>query len=166
MNVHFVSYRSLNKQGRELILTKLRTSLIALKQFEECYILARWVRILWNDIFDRSGRKTINQQSVPPAQASPTCSYNDSHGQNPSTAQQSADAHGTPAHSQAGELDYGHDWWLEASPYSTTDWSNLVFSGDYDTSASLPLITPTSIDSDGLQFLATLGLGGHYSHYM
>lgn len=165
MNVQFVSYRHLNKQWREIILTKLRTSLIALRQFEECYILARWVRILWNDIFDRSGRKIINQQCLTPAQASPSRSTIDCHTQDALVAQPSANPERISAYSQAGGLDYGMDWWLESSPYSTTDWSNLVFSGCYEETPALPLVKPNSIDSDGLQFLVNLGLGGHYTHY-
>lgn len=63
MNVQYFAYVRKSGQERDLALVKLRPSLIALKQFEQCYILARWVHILWTDIMERSVNKARAQRN-------------------------------------------------------------------------------------------------------
>lgn len=165
MNIQFVSYRTLNEQGRETILAKLRTSLIALKQFEEYYILARWLRILWNDIFDRWGGKPTNQRIMTPPHLSTRLSPTDEcQIQNPVVTQPLADSGPTSQYSQAGGLDYGSEWLLEANPYLTADWSNLVFPWNYEADLAMGLTTPHFLDSEGLQFPADSGRDRHHAH--
>lgn len=46
---------SLDKAHRELLSQKLRFNLLGLKEFEQCHILARWIRKLFLLVRDRSG---------------------------------------------------------------------------------------------------------------
>lgn len=45
-----------SRVSRDMLLRQLRPNLLALKQFEQCYILARWIRNLFIDIMDQAGR--------------------------------------------------------------------------------------------------------------
>ncbi|KAM3509860.1 hypothetical protein MY11210_006147 [Beauveria gryllotalpidicola] len=164
MNVQFVSYRTLNEQGREMVLAKLRTSLIALKQFEEYYILARWLRILWNDIFNRPGGKPENQRNITPPHVSTRLSRTECLIQNPVVTQPLADTGPTSPYSQAGGPNYGSECLLKTNPYFTVDWSDLVFPWDYEANLALPLTTPHFLDSEGLQFPTDLGQDRHHTN--
>lgn len=52
MASHYVQFIS----QRDILVERLQPNLLALKQFEQCYILARWVRNLWMDIMDHPKR--------------------------------------------------------------------------------------------------------------
>ena len=161
MNVQFFAYMRLNKQERELTLTKLRASLIALKQFEQCYILARWVRIMWSDLFDRSSRKAKKRQLVSVLNANPNCSSVDDHTQLPFLAEPATDTNDISSPSQMTDTQYFSTGWSDTSPYSSTDWSNLFLSEDCEASSALPLPVLNTLEYDGLQFLANLGFTGY-----
>lgn len=158
MNVQFISYKRMDREGRELIFARLRTSLMALKQFEECYILARWVRLLWNDVFDRFGRKSITGHTASVTHATLGFPSTENQSQVPFIEQPSADAEDLDSQRQG--IDYGSDWWLGGSPYSSTDWSNLVFSEDYEAIPSLRSTPVNPLDYEGLQFLANMRMMG------
>lgn len=164
MNVQFLSYRTLDEQGREIIMAKLRTSLIALKHFEQYYILARWLRILWNDIFDRSASKTMDEQVTPPAHTTPKVSTINYPAQNALLMQPATETVGISSYAQTGGLNYSSGECLEPSPYSIPDLSNLVFSWDQEANPALQLATQYSMDFEGLQFLADLRLAKESTH--
>lgn len=47
MTIQYASSCSSDASQRQLLLQKLRSNLISLRQFEECYVLARWIRNLF-----------------------------------------------------------------------------------------------------------------------
>jgi hypothetical protein len=63
MIVQYVGSRSSHVDQRSLLLQKLRSNLINLRQFEDCYILARWIRNLFED--------TVTQQWRSPSPSPP-----------------------------------------------------------------------------------------------
>lgn len=153
MNVQYFAYLRKNRQDRELALIKLRPSLIALKQFEQCYIVARWIRILWTDILDRSGRKIRNHEHVP-----------EQNPDSPINTQAQFSAHQATStlydqSSQITEAEYVSDERSEMSPYPLAEWSNLFPLEGYDPHADIPM--PSTLEYHGLQFLANLGSIGY-----
>lgn len=147
MNVQYFAYVRKSGQERDLALVKLRPSLIALKQFEQCYILARWIRILWTDIMERSANKARTQKNGHFSEDSLSAKT-----QVPfSTQINNNDFSSQP---QITHIEY-NDEWSETSPYSITDWSNMFLYASHDANSHLPI--PNTLESHGLQFLANLG---------
>jgi hypothetical protein len=158
MNVQYFAYLRKNRQDRELALVKLRPSLIALKQFEQCYIVARWIRILWTDILDRSNRKTRAHEQDQPAALEP----NSNTDLPMALRQQQQTRFSSPDQaqsilydrsSQMTETEYISDERSEMSPYPVADWSNLFSLDGYD--------APADLQYHSLQFLANLGSIGY-----
>jgi hypothetical protein len=102
----------------------LRSVLIALKQFEQGYILARWIRSFWVDIMERSMNKartrgddsfatnilSVNTQVPFSTRLNPIYLLN-----------------------QLQIMDLGYsDEWSETSPYTITDWSNMFLNASHD----------------------------------
>lgn len=163
MNIQYFAYLRKNRQDRELALVKLRPSLIALKQFEQCYIVARWIRILWTDILDRSNRKTrAHEHQVAVSEPNSNTSLPMTSAQQQQTPFISPDQ--TPSilydrSSQMAEREYVSDERSEMSPYPVADWSSLFSLDGYDAPADLPL--PNTLEYHSLQFLANLGSIGY-----
>jgi hypothetical protein len=135
------------QHGREAALVKLRQGLVALKQFEHCYVLARWIRILWIDIFDRSDHKTKSKQFVSSERISP------SNAQVLSQQHQVIDTISDV--SQVSDMNYVSDGWQETTPFSLGSWSSMFVYDDHTLNFDFPL--PNNLEYHGLQFLANLG---------
>lgn len=155
MNVQYFTYLRKDRPDRELANIKLRQSLIALKQFEQCYIVARWIRILWTDILDRSSRK-IKGHEHSPSDSNLNASINDQ-------AQFSTQSATNMLYiqSQITETEHVRDERSEMSPYHIGDWSSLFSLDDYDAHSDVPM--PNTLEYHGLQFLANLGSVGYNS---
>ena len=59
MTTH-VSECSVSGSRRDQLSQRLRPSLLSLKQFEQCYILARWIRNLFMDIINQPNRHEVH----------------------------------------------------------------------------------------------------------
>ena len=61
MTAH-VAECGISSAKRDILSQKLRPNLLALKQFETTYILARWIRNLFMDIFTKQSRQVLQQR--------------------------------------------------------------------------------------------------------
>jgi hypothetical protein len=59
--------------SREQLGKKLRPSLLALKQLEECHVIARWIRLLFMDFLERRGDRQDGQSRERTPQPSSRC---------------------------------------------------------------------------------------------
>lgn len=62
MTAH-VAECGISSTNRDVLSQKLRPNLLALKQFETTYILARWIRNLFMDIINKPVRQALDQRS-------------------------------------------------------------------------------------------------------
>ena len=125
---------------RDQLSQRLRPSLLALKQFEQCYVLARWIRNLFMDVINRPSQRDVHhapgqveRQSLDSRIIEQPSSTPDSFTQNPATT----DLSGTGSTSTD-------------NPYSIGDppSQNLTPSGDtssylYETTSYDPSLSPT-----------------------
>jgi hypothetical protein len=61
MIAQYVDSQCSNGYKSQLSFQKLRSNLLSLRQFEQCYTLARWIRNLFKDIIERQGRPPTAQ---------------------------------------------------------------------------------------------------------
>jgi hypothetical protein len=57
MTAQYIGSHTSNTYKSQLLFQKLRSNILSLRQFEQCYILARWIRNLFKDMIDRPRRR-------------------------------------------------------------------------------------------------------------
>ena len=61
MTAQCFGLQSYNTYKSQLAFQKLRSNILSLRQFEQCYILARWIRNLFKNIIERPRRAPLTQ---------------------------------------------------------------------------------------------------------
>ena len=171
MNVQYVAYLRKTRCDRESVFARLRQSLIVLKQFEQCYVVARWIRILWTKILDRSSHEPKTHEHSRTASRTEVNHREDEAGSvvsDPNSRSVSND-HGyyTPKsstnnvhdpQSMMTETGYLSDERSQINPYLVDDWPGIFAVDSYEAQAHLSL---SNSEYHGLQFLASLESMGY-----
>ena len=63
MTAQYVGSHTSDTYKSQLLYQKLRSNLLSLRQFENCYILARWIRNLFKDIIDSPRKRPVPSDS-------------------------------------------------------------------------------------------------------
>lgn len=114
MTIQYISSRSshAHPDQKSLLIQKLRSNLISLRQFEECYVLARWIRNLFEDTLTRQWH------SMSPCRSAT---------QSPSPSQ----------FNEEGSHDVVHGVVHDPSIGSPTDFDHVMMSADHPTAFDL-----------------------------
>lgn len=178
MTVQYIGSHSSNTYKSQLLYQKLRSNMLSLRQFEECYILARWVRNLFKDIIERPRKPNPNTTTatVGNQNLDQSSSHNIMDTQVANFSQTASSA--IDYHSPASSL--GSSLYQQASPMgqeATKD--NVGFSRPrFENNGTPNLMSPEDFYShlldysstnplqmQGLQFLVDLGMLGANSDY-
>lgn len=164
MTTQYAESYSFDVSKSRLLSQELRINLLGLKQFEQCYILARWIRKLFTDILEKS-----NQQSG---------DHDTETGTNGGKTNTAMQPRSNPSESAALDISHMLQFDRTTNPstiaYAPTiqpngNASDIALWGGHEDSAVLmpadflPLLdfpSPSSLEYQGLQFLADLGFAG------
>ena len=158
MNVQYFALRN-SPPDRDLVLAKLRSSLIVLKQFEQYYVVARWIRILWTNILDRSShgnrrlasniRINHHVSQCEPQQDLVAAGLGsqsvNSHENTTPTSSTHIHHDGNHQTTMIAESQIIGDERLQMSSYLIDDWSGMLTLDGYDTHVDLSLLSPWNI---------------------
>jgi hypothetical protein len=164
MTAQYAESYSSDTSKSQLLSQKLRISLLGLKQFEQCYILARWIRKLFIDIFENSnhqsdhwyrGKSQVTHKTIHTEQAGPTppepTPLELSNLSNFESLSRSSTRTFAPSMASDGDT---------STLGSLVGYENSVFQMPNEFLSNLDFPTLSSLEYQGLHFMADLGFAG------
>ena len=182
MTAQYVDSQCSNTYKSQLSFQKLRSNLLSLRQFERCYILARWIRHIFKDIIERPQRAPSRRHEAHEANHGPRDSSvpSDNTGWTVATTDRPSDgsepiiSHGSYGPPSANRtlfsspsdisrttqnVDMGNQALVPNGPYAGNDpWNLTALEDSPPQSGEFPSMN--SLQCQGLQFQMKLGFSG------